>query len=101
MKPNSKFLKALVILEEDGWCKREFTDLRGRHCLMGAAGYASIDATGMMDTLALIIGDALPLSAWAPWPADMCAWNDTPKRKFKDVRELLLAGASLEMSNEI
>lgn len=36
----NKFIKAMEILERDGWCRFMMKNHRGEHCMLGAVGVA-------------------------------------------------------------
>lgn len=88
--------RALKMLETHGWCQASARDRDGRICMSSAMhmasrrhGYAGRD---LLNDLGNVLG--VPETAFISW------WNDLHNTKFDDVREALLVGASIELSNE-
>lgn len=83
----TKSNQILNVLERDGWCQGHSTNVAGQHCIRGAADIVGMPAVSLA-------------SACVVNGSDMLAFfNDRPETTFVHVRELLLAAASLELSN--
>lgn len=96
MEPKSSYLPALELLEKTGWRQGAMNDGWGRHCIAGA-----LYAIGVLNYEQRIRAKDLLCSIASCRVGTITSWNDAVGRKFEDIRALLLAGASLEMSNGI
>lgn len=87
--------RALKMLETVGWCQGRPWDGAGRRCMVSAiSGVSHHDYAGryLMSDLSCVVVN--------PGVSVLSEWNDRPLTTFDDVREALLIGASMELSNE-
>lgn len=97
MKDREKTIseRALKMLENTGWCQGVSCDADGRRCVTNAIMSASPSeipyaGSAMVNDIQCVIAGESQYLSW---------WNDLPNTTFDDVREALLIGASMELSN--
>lgn len=117
METSEVLVKALEILEEKGWCKRELQNIKGEYCLMGAInkaayGYGDYPSNASLRTnnTTTNYDEAFPavkqLAKFVPKLVDrhinnIVSFNNNPKTTIADIKKVMCSAIkdSLEESD--